>query len=223
MSIYIHTFRYINIYEYIQAVCVGGGHAWQQDNGSSEYMYIFSYIHFICMHIYIHVCIYIHTTRIHIRVNMHILVGCLDRGGARQHDNGSSCQETQDFVVFGGDSCIFPGELPVKRRETWRLHTCDMTHSFVWHDSFECGTWLWWRFLHLSWRVVSRWAACMYIYMYMEIYIYIYKFYLSISILASFLVSGFTMSSLSNDETRLIHMCDMTHSYVWHNPFEYGT
>jgi len=118
MSIYIHTFRYINIYEYIQAVCVGGGHAWQQDNGSSEYMYIFSYIHFICMHIYIHVCIYIHTTRIHIRVNMHILVGCLDRGGARQHDNGSSCQETQDFVVFGGDSCIFPGELPVKRRET---------------------------------------------------------------------------------------------------------
>jgi len=34
---------------------------------------------------------------------------------------------------FAGDSftCV-----------TWLIHTCDMTHSHVWHDSFTCVTWL---------------------------------------------------------------------------------
>ena len=25
---------------------------------------------------------------------------------------------------------------------TWLIHMCDMTHSYVWHDSFICETWL---------------------------------------------------------------------------------
>jgi len=25
---------------------------------------------------------------------------------------------------------------------TWLVHICDMTHSYVWHDSFICVTWL---------------------------------------------------------------------------------
>jgi len=25
---------------------------------------------------------------------------------------------------------------------TWLIHMCDMTHSYVWHDSFMCVTWL---------------------------------------------------------------------------------
>jgi len=25
---------------------------------------------------------------------------------------------------------------------TWLIHMCDMTHSYVWHDSFICVTWL---------------------------------------------------------------------------------
>jgi len=24
---------------------------------------------------------------------------------------------------------------------TWLIHMCDMTHSYVWHDSFICVTW----------------------------------------------------------------------------------
>jgi len=24
---------------------------------------------------------------------------------------------------------------------TWRIHMCDMTHSYVWHDAFICVTW----------------------------------------------------------------------------------
>ena len=27
-------------------------------------------------------------------------------------------------------------------RVTWLIHICDMTHSYVWHDSFICVTWL---------------------------------------------------------------------------------
>jgi len=45
---------------------------------------------------------------------------------------------------------------------TWLIHMCDMTHSYVWHDSFICVTWLihmcdmthsyvW----HDSWRYVT--------------------------------------------------------------------
>ena len=24
---------------------------------------------------------------------------------------------------------------------SWHIHTCDMTHSYVWHDKFKCVTW----------------------------------------------------------------------------------
>ena len=24
---------------------------------------------------------------------------------------------------------------------TWLIHVCDMTHSYVWHDSFTCASW----------------------------------------------------------------------------------
>jgi len=24
----------------------------------------------------------------------------------------------------------------------WLMHACDMTHSYMWHDSFTCVTWL---------------------------------------------------------------------------------
>jgi len=27
-------------------------------------------------------------------------------------------------------------------RVPWRIHMCDMTHSYVWHDAFICVTWL---------------------------------------------------------------------------------
>ena len=29
---------------------------------------------------------------------------------------------------------------------TWRIHVCDMTHSYVWHDAFICEIWL----IHIS-------------------------------------------------------------------------
>jgi len=36
---------------------------------------------------------------------------------------------------------------------TWRIHTCGMTHSYVWHDSFICMTWL---FIGVTWPIHMR-------------------------------------------------------------------
>ena len=63
---------------------------------------------------------------------------------------------------------------------TWLIHMCDMTHSYVWHDSFICVTWL--------------------IHMYDMTHSYAWR--------DSFICV-----------TWLIQMCDMTLSYVWHNSF----
>jgi len=60
---------------------------------------------------------------------------------------------------------------------TWLMYMCDMTHSHVWHDSFTCVTWL----IH----------TC-----------------------------GMNHSHVRHDShicaARLIHTCDITRWYVWH-------
>ena len=69
------------------------------------------------------------------------------------------------------------------------VHMLDMTHSYVWHDSFICVTWCidmcdvngsytWWNMTHS--------------YVWHDLFIRV---------------------------TWLIHMCDMTRSYVWHVSF----
>jgi len=61
---------------------------------------------------------------------------------------------------------------------TWLMHTCDMTDLYVWHDSFICVTWL----MH----------TC-----------------------------DMTHAHVWHDSficvTWLIHTCDMTHSCIWHD------
>jgi len=63
---------------------------------------------------------------------------------------------------------------------TWRIHMCDMTDWHVRHDSFICVTWL----IHRCDMSHS------------------YEWHVS------FICAKW-----------LIHMCDMTHSYVWHDSF----
>ena len=63
---------------------------------------------------------------------------------------------------------------------TWLIHMCDMTHSYVWHDTFICVTWL----IHICDMTHS--------YVWHDSFICV---------------------------TWHIHMCDMTHSYVWHDAF----
>jgi len=48
------------------------------------------------------------------------------------------CRRTRSTLLacsyFQGMSLIFVCV-------TWLIHMCDMTHSYVWHDSFICVTW----------------------------------------------------------------------------------
>jgi len=61
---------------------------------------------------------------------------------------------------------------------TWLIHVCDMTHSYVWHDSFICVIWL----IHICDAT-----------------------------------HPYVWHDSSICVTWLIHMCDMTHSYVWYD------
>jgi len=78
---------------------------------------------------------------------------------------------------------------------TWLIHMCDMTHSYVWHDSFICVTWL----IHMCdmthsyvWQasfICGTWPICL-----CDVtFSYVWKW--------------------------LIRWCDRTHSYVGHGAF----
>jgi len=92
---------------------------------------------------------------------------------------------------------------------------CDMTHSYVWHDSFICGTWLFhmWDMTHsYVWHdsfICVTWR----IHMCDMTHSYVWQ--------DSF--ACVTHSCAWHDTlicvTWPIHMCDMTHSYVWHDSF----
>ena len=74
-------------------------------------------------------------------------------------------------------------------RVTWLMHTCDMTHSYVWHDSFICVTWL----IHTCDMTHS--------------YVWHDSF-----ICVTWLIHTCDMSQSFTCVTWLIHMCGMTHS-----------
>jgi len=105
----------------------------------------------------------------------------------------------------------------------WLFHTCDMTDSHVWHDSFICVPW----FIHICdmvfWSVTwltgtydktqsYAWpCACMYV---------TWPF---ICVLRLFHMCGMTNSDLRHDsfisETWLIHILDVIYSCAWHDSF----
>ena len=86
------------------------------------------------------------------------------------------------------------------------LHMCDMTHSYVWHDSLIYAT----RLIHMcdmihpyvwhdSSMCVTRSYVCVVVHHW------------------CMLQDSFT------SVTWFIHMCDMTHPYVWHDSFIFVT
>ena len=74
----------------------------------------------------------------------------------------------------------------------WLSPVCDMTHAYVWHDSFICVTWL----------DHTRTPACVTRLLY---------------VCDMTLVCVWHDSCIC--VTWLIHMCDMTHTYAWHDSF----
>ena len=55
----------------------------------------------------------------------------------RKHPRGGRFATINLMLCLYGSTVI---------RVTWLIHMCDMTHSYVWHDSFICLTWL----IHMS-------------------------------------------------------------------------
>ena len=79
---------------------------------------------------------------------------------------------------------------------TWLIHWCDMTYSYVCHDSFICVTWL----IHtISKRLLPSLPFGT------DSYVWHHPFV--------------PVTGLLQHLTRLVHMCDITHSCVWHDSF----
>jgi len=81
-------------------------------------------------------------------------------------------------------------------------HMCDMTHSYVWHASFICVSWL----IHMCDMPDSHlWN-----------YVFIRVAYL---IHMCDMPHSHVWHASFTCVTCLIHMCDMPHSYLWHASF----
>ena len=97
-------------------------------------------------------------------------------------------------------------------RVTWLRHMCDMTRSYVWHDSFICVTWL----VHMCdmtrsyvWRVSFTRVTCL-LHTSHKVYTrcvigLLYAFSICVTCLIHIVW--------------LLHMCNMTLSYMWHGSF----
>jgi len=103
----------------------------------------------------------------------------------------------------------------------WLIHVCDMTQSCVWHDSFICVIWFtclcdilhggWWILVCYSFISVMhphvRWHSW-----FNYTHSGVWHHARGIMNISSWLI--YICGSL-------IHMCDMAHSYVWHDSFIY--
>ena len=115
----------------------------------------------------------------------------------------------QHAHIFGASECLFHQRCVMSRTPhshthsylwhdsfscvTWLIPMCDMTHSYVWHESFLCVTWL--------------------IHMCDMTYLYVFA-----AIPCCRLNQRWCVMSRTHTHTP-IPVCDMTHSYVWHDSF----
>ena len=79
----------------------------------------------------------------------------------------------------------------------WLIRACDMTHSYVWHDSFICVPWI----VHVCGTPHS--------YVWHESFICV-----------AWLIH---ICGMTHSYVCFIHIYGMTHAYVWHDPFMCAT
>jgi len=99
---------------------------------------------------------------------------------------------------------------------TWLIYMWDMTHLYVWHDSFVRVTWLihiysyMWHdsFIRVTWLIYT----CDMTYQYR--FICVPWLALELIVLAFYIWSIYLLQYWCS----VIHMCGMTHSYKWHDP-----
>ena len=89
--------------------------------------------------------------------------------------------------------------------ETWLVDMCDMSHWYVWDDSFICVTWLIYMCDMTHWYVWHDSLVCVTWLIDMCDMAHSYVWHDSLVCVTWPLISV----------TWLIHMCDMTHSYAW--------
>ena len=137
------------------------------------------------------------------------------------------CDVTHSYVWRDSFICV-----------TWLIHMCDVTHSYVWHDSFiynmilviynmtlvhvrhQSHKWIGHvcdKLIHMCNATHSyvwhEWFMCVTWMNHMRCIMHTYKRVVSASIAHSF---THTNESHVPSHIRLIHMCGMTHSYMWH-------
>jgi len=105
---------------------------------------------------------------------------------------------------------------------TWTpVHVCGVTHSYVWHDSFICVTWL----IHVYGDTTQSYVSWVHWFFGIPAHTtHSYAWHDPFMCLEWVIhICAITHSYVWHDSficvTRLIHMCDMTHSYVWHDSF----
>ena len=86
------------------------------------------------------------------------------------------------------------------------IHMCDMTHPYVRHDSFVCATWL----IHMhnmthDHFICAKWLIHTWQYSHMNASYCTYKL----------CAWPARVTRLTHMSDRLIHSCDMTHSFMW--------
>jgi len=86
---------------------------------------------------------------------------------------------------------------------TWLIHMCDMTHLYVWHDSLICVTW----HVHVCDTTHSYAWHASFIFVAWPIHIYD-------------MIHSYVRRDSCMYVTWLIHTNDMTHPYTWHDSFK---
>jgi len=131
---------------------------------------------------------------------------------------------------------------------TWLIHICDMTHSYMWHDS--CCIWL--SLTHRTWMHPGVVNESCHIHMcdmthsydmndlwrshvtYMNESCHIYEWVMSHIQSPTYIwmhLGAFNAPHSQHTSgawgalhaPSCIHICDMTHSYMWHDSFIYAT
>jgi len=87
----------------------------------------------------------------------------------------------------------------------WLIHMCNMTHLYVWHDSFICVAWL----IHMCYLTHS------YVRDHSFILSLVYSFVCALCLIRI----GFSVGACILNFVISLHTWNMTHSYVWRDTF----
>jgi len=96
---------------------------------------------------------------------------------------------------------------------TWLIHMCDMTHSYVWHDSFICVTWC----IHMCDMLCSHVRYEPFIRVTWPIHMFDFSHSYAWRVWFMCVTWRIHMCDMPH------HMCGMMHSHVWHGSFIYAS